>query len=137
MINQLSREYYRKRKAALILERAPFESTWRDLADNFAPFRGRWIGETAQQRRPRGTKKIIDPTPLLAARTASSGMLAGFTSPSRQWFRAVTRNPKLRENAAVSKWLDEVTRVLFDTFAGSNFYNVMPSVYFGRSISIK
>lgn len=126
---QLGRNYYRRRKQALKQERQPYESNWRELSDNFAPFRGRWISETAEQRKPRSTKKIVDPTPLLAARTAASGMLAGFTSPSRNWFRAVTRNTKLRENSTVSMWLDEVTRILFDAFAASNFYNVMPSVY--------
>ena len=64
---QLGRNYYRRRKQALKQERQPYESNWRELSDNFAPFRGRWISETAEQRKPRSTKKIIDPTPLLAA----------------------------------------------------------------------
>lgn len=126
---QDQREYYRRRKSALIQDRQPYEAAWRELSDNFAPFRGRWTGESAQQKRPKTSRKIIDPTPLLAARTAASGMLAGFTSPSRVWFRAITRDIKLRENKVVSKWLDEVTRLLYDTFAGSNFYNVMPQTY--------
>lgn len=126
---QDSRDYYRLRKQALLLERQPYETLWKDLGDNFLPFRGRWDGETVQQRKPKQIRRIIDPTPLLAARTAASGMLAGFTSPSRQWFRAVTRRSKLRENSAVSRWLDEATRLLLDTFAACNFYNAMPSLY--------
>jgi hypothetical protein len=129
MSDQTRREYYRKRKAALMQERQPYESSWRELSDNFAPHRGRWIGETAQQRRPRSQKKIIDPTPLTAARTASSGMLAGFTSPSRIWFRAITRDKALAANIVVSRWLDEVSQLMYDAFAKSNFYNAMPQVY--------
>ena len=82
------RSYFVNRLAALDRDRASYWSTWRDLAAHFAPRRGKFlVTANDSQRGRRRDQRIIDNTPLLAARVMASGMMAGISSPARPWFR--------------------------------------------------
>ena len=76
------------RLGALDADRAGYWATWRDLAAHFAPRRGRFLASANDSTRGRRKdQRIIDNTPLLAARVLGSGMMAGISSPARPWFR--------------------------------------------------
>ncbi len=139
------RTWFANRLGALDRERASYRATWRDLAANFAPRRGRFLGlandRSKGARRDRG---IIDNTPLLAARVMASGMMAGISSPARPWFRlrlpsdaashraashGATSNGATSQDAAIRFWLDEVQRRLLHVFARSNLYNCLHTLY--------
>lgn len=57
------------------------------------------------------------------------GMLAGFTSPSRTWFRPVNKRIDQRQNTEINVWLEDLGKTIEDVFAKSNFYNAMSSLY--------
>ena len=62
------RQYFVDRLGALDRERAGWLGTWRELAGQFAPRRGRFPGTPGDPRRgSRGDENILDNTPLLAA----------------------------------------------------------------------
>jgi len=83
------RTYFTNRLGALDRDRTSYWTTWRALAANFAPRRGRFLYATSDQfaRGQRGDRRIVDNTPLLAQRVMASGMMAGISSPARPWFR--------------------------------------------------
>jgi hypothetical protein len=124
------RSYFVDRLAALDRERTSFWSTWRDLAAHFAPRRGRFLGAANDsQRGRRKDQKIIDNTPLLAARVMASGMMAGISSPARPWFRLRLVDDRANQQAGVRAWLDEVQKRLGHVFARSNLYNCLHTLY--------
>lgn len=112
----------------LVEGRAVYLPLWRDLADNFLPFRGRWLNEKPGQAIRRNLK-IINETPLIAQRTFGAGMQAGVTSPSRPWFRLKTVDKALLEEEGVTEWLYTVEGEMRDMFARSNFYPSMRACY--------
>ena len=113
---------------SLVADREVYLPLWRDLADNFLPFRGRWLNERPAQNIRRNLK-IINETPLIAQRTFGAGMQAGVTSPSRPWFRLKTLNKALLEEEGVTEWLYAVENEMRDMFARSNFYPSMRACY--------
>lgn len=101
----------------------------RDIGDYMAPYRGRWQTEGQDQRGKRKGLKVINNTAGRAFMILSSGMMAGLTSPGRPWFKLTTPDPDLAEFTPHRRWLDDVARSMRSTFARSNLYNVLPSVY--------
>lgn len=115
-------------RSQLILERASFDSHWKDISQFISPRRSRFFNADAN----RGDKRmnnIIDSTATLAARTLQSGMMAGITSPARPWFRLTTPDQDLAQYGEVKVWLDLVTRRMNSVFLKSNVYNSLPTVY--------
>jgi len=112
----------------LSIDRATFWAHWRDLNDHILPRRGRfWV--TDVNRGDKRSQHIIDGTPTLAARTLSSGMMSGITSPARPWFNLTVPDPELAEISAVKTWLYTVTERMRIVFERSNLYNQLPLVY--------
>ena len=116
-------------KAQLDADFFSFKTLYQDLSDYFLPTRGRFVLSTDSNRGDRRNNKIIDPTGYLSARTLSSGMQAGITSPARPWKRLTTPDPDLAEYGPVREWLDVVDQRMTTYFLRSNLYNVLPLAY--------
>lgn len=117
-----------RRLGQLRAERESFVSHWRDLSEHILPRRGRWLA-TDRNRGDKRNQKVINPTATLAARTLSSGMMAGLTSPARPWFRLQAPDPDLSEFGPVKLWLHTVEQRMRTVFAKSNLYNALPQLY--------
>lgn len=120
----LERERHLLRWNALKSERNTWIDHWRDIADYISPRRARFLVD----QRNKGTKKndkIINTTPIIAHRTLASGMMAGITSPAREWFRLTTPNPDLAEKDSIKTWLHEVEIRIRTIYAKSNFYDAL------------
>lgn len=109
-------------------ERSTFIKGWRDIGDNMAPTRPRFM-LTDGNRGDRRNQGIIDNTAIIAARTLRSGMMSGITSPARPWFRLTTPDPNLAEFGKVKDWLSLVSTRMSTIYARSNLYQVLPIVY--------
>lgn len=107
-------------------ERACHESTWKDLRDNFMPARGRFDGETAKDR---SKVRLPNNRPIIAARTLGSGLHAGLTSPARPWLKSAIQDDDLNEYGPVKEWLALVDQRALATFARSNLYQALPTMY--------
>ena len=124
------RSQIERRKGLLFDQRENYMTHWRKLSQFILPRRGQFL---STKRHPnRGgimNENIIDSTATLSARTLSSGMLSGLTSPSRPWFRLTVPDPELGDFRPVKLWLELVERRMYEVFAKSNFYKALPQVY--------
>lgn len=124
-----SRSQYLRRHQALKTERASWDAAWREMSQYIQPRRSRFY----TSERNKGTKKnqkVINGTPTLAARALAAGMMAGITSPARQWFRLTTpQDPGRSEFRTVRSWRHTVEEVVMQAFERSNVYKVLPQVY--------
>lgn len=123
------RQRYDDLKAQLDADYNSFRPQYMELNDYFLPTRGRFVLSTDSNRGDKRNGKIIDPTGYLAARTLSSGMQAGVTSPARPWKRLTTPDPAMAEVGPVRNWLDIVDQRMTTFFLRSNLYNVLPVSY--------
>lgn len=115
-------------RSQLSSERSSFFSHWQELGEAILPRRTRFY-TTDRDRGNRRNYKIINSTAGLAARTLRSGMMSGFTSPARQWFRMTTQDPDLAKFESVKEWLYDVTWLMSDVFLRSNLYTSLQTVY--------
>lgn len=109
-------------------ERSSFEAHWQEIADHVRPRRMRTSTSDANKGDKRN-QKIVDNTATMASRTLRSGMMAGVTSPARNWKRLSHPDPKITELSAVKEWLNVVDSRMTDVFLKSNLYKVLPVVY--------
>jgi len=114
--------------AQLKNELQSFIPQYRDLGDYILPNRPRFYTSDINKGERRNLK-IIDSTATMGARTLTSGMMSGITSPARTWARLMTPDPSLNEFGSVKKWLHDVTSILFYFYGRSNLYNSLPNVY--------
>ena len=128
-MNPLSqRQFFEIVRNQLESERASFIQHWRDISDHILPRRAHFQ-VTDANRGDKKNQKIIDSTATLAARTLSSGMMSGITSPARPWFRLTTPDPDMAEFGSVKAWLDTVQKRMITSYLRSNLYNTLPIMY--------
>lgn len=73
-------------------------------------------------------KEILDPTATKAVRVLAAGLLNGITSPARPWFDidlVGDKYPGDQEPIEISRYKQEVLKILFRVMSQSNFYNSM------------
>lgn len=131
-ISQLAklRDYVDRRLVGLRTDRWSYWQHWRQLTDYILPRRGRYLQTPNQATRgdPQGSR-IINETPIFAARTLAAGLMAGLTSPARPWFRLALRDFDADDNSPVRLWLDEVTKRILVVLSQSNAYNSLHVIY--------
>ena len=113
-------------------ERSPFFAQWRELSQFCHPQRGRFVMPPSPNDTLKGLPKqqqIIDRTATKAIKALAAFLMAGITSPARDWFRLGTLRDELNEDHDVKAWLAEVSRRMRLVFETSNFYNAMASLY--------
>lgn len=117
-----------KQLSQLKAERLSFEPHWRELSDFTRPRSTRFTSSEVN-RGDRRNSKIIDPAAVMAARTLSSGMMSGITSPARPWFRLATPDRDLMDYGPVKLWLETVEQRMNEVFNRSNLYQSLPLMY--------
>lgn len=117
-----------KQLSQLKAERLSFEPHWRELSDFTRPRSTRFTASEVN-RGDRRNSKIIDPAAVMAARTLSSGMMSGITSPARPWFRLATPDRDLMDYGSVKLWLETVEQRMNEVFNRSNLYQSLPLMY--------
>ncbi len=129
-----------RRKAALLEEqRKEWRDRWEETARWIAPWRGRFSGtypsdkglggfESGLSGREDG-RRIFDSTATRALRILAAGLQSGLTSPARPWFRLRRSGDRATESGPERRWLDVVEETLYASFAGSNFYQAVHSLY--------
>src|SRR6185437_2723847 len=114
-----------RRKLQLNIDRMTWYANWRDLADNFIPYRGRFMVNDAWDTNKgwRRNWAIVDSTPLQANNTLRAGLQSGTASESRPWFEYELVDDDLMEAPGVKEWLAACTKRVRSTLSRSNFYN--------------
>lgn len=128
MAAETLKEQLQKQQAQLTNDRSSFDPHWRELSDFINPRGSRFL-VTDVNRDDRRNTKIVDPTATLAARTLSSGMMSGITSPARPWFKLATPDPDMMDYGPVKLWLEVVQLRMNEVFNKSNIYQSLPLLY--------
>lgn len=109
-------------------DRASFLPLYRELGDNFASTRPKFnLADTSKANRI--NSKIIDTTPIFAAKTLRAGMTGGITPSARPFAKFTTSDPDLAEWGAVKDWLWKVQSSIHAMLNRSNFYSVIPTLH--------
>lgn len=122
------RNKFDQRYSALDLDFQSWEKHYRNLSQYIQPRNGRYDEEDVNKG-DRRDQFILDSTATRAARTLSSGMMAGMTSPARPWFRLATGDPDMMEFQPVKAWVHDVSNLMRRIFAGSNTYRALHTIY--------
>ncbi len=125
---ETTRKRVMRRKAALWADRASWFDHWREISEYQQPRLGRFFESDSNDGRKRH-QHIIDSTALFAARTLSSGLMSGMTSPARPWFRLGLQDRELAKSGPVRSWLFQTTTLLRAVFNKSNTYHALHSLY--------
>ncbi|MCY2086084.1 portal protein [Klebsiella pneumoniae] len=128
MAAETLKEQLQKQQAQLTNDRSSFDPHWRELSEFINPRGSRFL-VTDVNRDDRRNTKIVDPTATMAARTLSSGMMSGITSPARPWFKLATPDPDMMDYGPVKLWLEVVQRRMNEVFNKSNIYQSLPLLY--------
>ena len=113
-------------------DRSPYFAVWRELSQFVMPQRGRFVMPPSPNDTLKGLPKqqqIIDRTATKAVKAMGAFLMAGITSPARDWFRLGTMRDELNDDHAVKGWLSEVDKRLRTVLAAGTFYNAMASLY--------
>lgn len=115
--------------------RLPHEATWQDEDYYILPGEA-MLQNSENNRGERQDEFIIDETCTLAARTGSSGFVAGMTSPARPWVRITVEDKTIAEQCRW--WCDEVSELILTSLSKSNVYDTLAQLYehefvFGQS----
>lgn len=110
-------------------ERLSWWDTWRDISWHVLPSRGRFLVTPNQPRGRLRQRAIVDRTATKAVSRLASFLMAGITSPSREWFRLGTGDPDLDNDDEVKGWCAECQRRMMQVFASGNFYNSIAQAY--------
>jgi len=124
---------FNKRLEALRAESNNYECIWQELSDYHLAHRGRFLTtETNRASNVNYTRNTtqINNTSRMASRTLASGMMSGITSPARPWFRLGTgAGTADLKSEAVSQWLHDVEKIMYQVFSQSNLYNSLHQIY--------
>jgi hypothetical protein len=118
------KQRFLNRLNSLSTEQSSWRLHWQELAEQLQPRRARFFDKDANKGDKRNDK-IINNTPLISLRVAAAGMMAGLTSPARQWFRLVTGDPDLMDYAPVKNYIWRRERLMMSVIGKSNFYNTL------------
>lgn len=119
----------RKQHSALLNERTPWISDYRELAEHFNPRKMRALDQGDKTNEGGLNDTLLDNVSIIAMRVLAAGMQGGMTSPARPWFRLGVPDSTLEESVNVKEWLDEVGVRMRIVFSRSNFYSSMHSQY--------
>ena len=132
-------QHCQRRKSVLLLRRASHEADWLRVADYVDPFAAEYLrlapGMASSSGRSLPSRsKVINSAAVNALNTMDAGFMGGHTSKSRPWFRMSVSDPAASEFADVKAWLDDVTQLIRDVLARSNFYTALPTFYHDRHL---
>ena len=122
-------EKFRRIGSSLQDLRRPYEAHFRELGDHFQPRRTRFNKSKSHRSDEAINHRLINNRPVLALRTAQSGMHTGMTSPSRPWFRLIPSDPELRTVKPIRDHLDDAQREIRQMFQNSGLNTVLHTLY--------
>lgn len=114
---------------ALEDRRAPLIPRYQEITKYICPNRGFYDTESDGDRGDQNNVHLLDATPTRALETLQSGMYAGMTNPSTQWFKLQMLDDRLNEALPIRTWLSQVESQIWATLAQSNYYKTMFEFY--------
>jgi hypothetical protein len=123
-LEKLGRDFDRK-FAAMFQEMRQWEPRWREMAEQFAPERGRF--STTEKGKVDALRR--NSRPRVIADEFAAGLKSGLTSPSRPWMSLSIFEPELSQFERVKAWLSDTTEAILTQMGKSNLYDQLFNVY--------
>ena len=122
---------YQQRFDNVVQAAAEWKTNWKDISDYLYPRHGAFLAndDEEQGKGEKKGQKIINTHASLSRQVCGAGIMSGLSSASKPWFRMGLADDELMELKPVRIWLHDVTKVLTDIFAKSNFYTSMRNLY--------
>lgn len=117
-------DYYNRLKG----QRSNFESYWQSLHDYFY-IESQDINAIQAPGSELKNDYLYDATTLEAADVLAAGFMNYLTPPTSKWFGLRAKDPLLKDNKVVGRYLADVTDQVNYTLNKSNFYNQIISSY--------
>jgi hypothetical protein len=122
-------------------DRANFESYWQSLHDYFY-IEAQNVNRTYATGTELNVDYLFDSTTLDSADVLASGFMNYLTPPTSKWFSLRAKNPELKNNKKVQRYLEDVGDQVNYTLNKSNFYNQIIASYkssgvYGTSIMLE
>lgn len=107
-------ESLKRRRAALLSQRAPYESHWQLIADYCFP----WRSSITTKRSPGAklTEKLFSSQGVSAPMTLAASLGGTLTPSTQKWQSLTMRQEELREDQEVMAWLEEISERLDAAF---------------------
>lgn len=119
-----------RRLVLMRMDRLSWRETWREISHFILPTRGRYFAVPNQVSRGRVKgPQIVDRTATTALYTLGAFLMAGITSPARDWFRLTTSSEDANDDPQVKLWLADTKRRLQRVLATGNFYASMAQLF--------
>ena len=93
-------------------DRGVWEEHWREIAERVLP-RQNWFSASEKTPGEKRTEKIFDSTAGLALERFAAAMESMLTPRTMRWHKLAVNNSALDQDAAVQRYLDQVTETLF------------------------
>ncbi|MCK5016607.1 MAG: hypothetical protein KAS32_05975, partial [Candidatus Peribacteraceae bacterium] len=103
--------------------------TWMELQTYEYPTLGRFNNTTPNVGSKIDHKTLLDSEATIDIDTFASGMMSGFTSPSRPWFKLFIEDKAQMEIESVKLWLGDVQDIMYGIFQKSNTYSSLYGMY--------
>jgi hypothetical protein len=117
-----------ERYQSLKSQRTNFETYWQSLHDYFY-IEAREVNRVYYPGTELNANALWDSTTLEAGDVLASGFMNYLTPPTSKWFALRAKNPALKDNKKIAKYLDDVTDQINYTLNRSNFYNQIIASY--------
>ena len=107
--------------------RGTLDQTLQEVAERVLP-RKSYV-TTEQIKGKKRDPRIYDSTAVFANQYMGSGLFAHLTPPNQRWFGLKAKNKALNESEDVRRWFMQVTRILHEELAASNYNNEINELY--------
>lgn len=117
------------RGGAMMTELTKWKPTHKELSLFLYPTRGSYDTPTPNKGSKIDHKTLLDQEATMAIDIFKAGMLSGYTSRIRPWFKLGIFDLDLMDFTPVKLWLDRCTEILLNLFQRSNVYDMFGHVY--------
>lgn len=108
-------------------DRGLLDSTLQEVADRVLPRKGYVTSEQIKGKKRRA--ELFDSTAVFANQYMASGLFGHLCPPNQRWFGLKAKNKAVNESEGVRHWFMEVTRILHEELASSNFNNEINELF--------
>lgn len=108
-------------------DRGTLDSHLQEVAERVLPRKGYITQE--QVKGKKRDPRIYDSTAVFSNQYMGSGLYAHLTPPNQRWFGLKAKRKELNESENVRRWFMQVTRILHEELAASNYNNEINELY--------
>lgn len=108
-------------------ERGTLETNLQEVSERVLPRKAHVTMDMVKGKKRDHT--IYDSTAVFANQYMASGLYAHLTPPNQRWFALKAKNTMLNKTENVRRWFMQVTRILHEEIAASNFDNEINELY--------